>query len=336
MRPILLSGHERSLTQIKYNAEGDLLFSCSKDTIVNVWFSHNGERLGTYEGHNGTVWTCDVDSTSTVLFTGSADNTLKMWKVGDGTCVKTWEFPTAVKRVALSRDDSRILAVTERRMGFPATLRIFRVNYEDLENQADEPEVYIEIDNDDPKPSVAIWSYLDKYIITGHEHGRIALWDPIEGEEINSTESVHEKTVTDIQTSPDGTYVVTTSKDQTAKIIDIKTLKVIKEFKTETPLNSAAIIPSRPYIVLGGGQEAMSVTTTSARQGHFEVRFWHRIFEEEVARVKGGFGPCNTIAVHPKCHGYSIGGEDGYVRVHHFDEDFFRSKPYGADMEPDD
>lgn len=62
---------------------------------------------------------------------------------------------------------------------------------------------------------------------------------------------------------------------------------------------------------MGGGQEAMNVTTTGARHGHFEVRFFHRIFEEEVAHVKGGFGPCNTIAAHPQGKGYSIGGEDG-------------------------
>ena len=60
--PPFFAGHERSLTQIKFNQEGDLLFSCSKDHIINVWFSHNGERLGTYDGHNGTVWTLDVDS----------------------------------------------------------------------------------------------------------------------------------------------------------------------------------------------------------------------------------------------------------------------------------
>ena len=39
----------------------DLLFSCSKDHVINAWHSHNGERLGTYDGHNGTVWTIDVD-----------------------------------------------------------------------------------------------------------------------------------------------------------------------------------------------------------------------------------------------------------------------------------
>lgn len=61
-------GHERSLTQIKFNAEGDLLFSCSKDHVINVWFSHNGERLGTYDGNNGTVWTLDVDCASCFPF----------------------------------------------------------------------------------------------------------------------------------------------------------------------------------------------------------------------------------------------------------------------------
>lgn len=38
----------------------------------------------------------------------------------------------------------------------------------------------------------------------------------------------------------------------------------------------------------------MKVTTTSLRQGKFETRFWHKVFEEEVGRVKGHFGPINT------------------------------------------
>lgn len=37
------------------------------------------------------------------------------------------------------------------------------------------------------------------------------------------------------------------------------------------------------------------MTTTSLRQGKFETRFWHKIFEEEVGRVKGHFGPVNTL-----------------------------------------
>ena len=47
----------------------------------------------------------------------------------------------------------------------------------------------------------------------------------------------------------------------------------------------------------------MNVTTTSLRQGKFETRFWHKLFEEEVGRVKGHFGPINTyVTPCPVCH----------------------------------
>ena len=69
-RPLLLKGHTRSITYIRYNREGDLLFTCSKDNIPTVWYANSGERLGTYfmdeeRGHSGTVYSCDVSRTST-------------------------------------------------------------------------------------------------------------------------------------------------------------------------------------------------------------------------------------------------------------------------------
>ncbi|KAK4700692.1 translation initiation factor 3 subunit I, partial [Phenoliferia sp. Uapishka_3] len=346
MRPILLSGHERSLTQIKYNAEGDLLFSASKDHIINVWHSHNGERLGTYDGHNGSVWTVDVDSTSTYLVSGSADNMMKLWLVKTGQCIKTWEFTTAIKRVQWSEDDSKILCLTEQRMGYQGAVRVFEIPRDGSSlsiSASDEP--IFTINPHGKKATVAAWTALDQYIVTGHEDGRLNLWD-MDGELFwEKEEKAHQELITDLQFSEDGTYFVTSSKDKSAKIWSVGPdknssgeedfLTLIKTFPGDTPLNSAALIPGKPYVLVGGGQEAMAVTTTSARQGHFEIKFWHRVFEEEVARVKGGFGPCNTIAAHPLMKGYAIGGEDGYVRVHHFDDDFALSKPYG-NFEPED
>jgi translation initiation factor 3 subunit I len=84
MKPIVLHGHERSLTTIKFNGEGDLLFSASKDHVPCVWFTHNGERLGTYNGHQGAVWTLDPQYDSKLLLTGAADNTAKIWDVERG------------------------------------------------------------------------------------------------------------------------------------------------------------------------------------------------------------------------------------------------------------
>ena len=55
----------------------------------------------------------------------------------------------------------------------------------------------------------------------------------------------------------------------------------------------------KPQVVLGGGQEAMDVTTTSSRIGKFDARFFHMVFEEEIGRVKGHFGPINSVTFHP-------------------------------------
>lgn len=69
----MLHGHERSITQIKYNREGDLIYSCAKDAQPNVWYSLNGERLGTFNGHNGAVWCIDVDCILSVVTTYRAE-----------------------------------------------------------------------------------------------------------------------------------------------------------------------------------------------------------------------------------------------------------------------
>lgn len=107
------------------------------------------------------------------------------------------------------------------------------------------------------------------------------------------------------------------------QLINARDLEVMKTYVANTPLNSAALTPKKDFVIVGGGQDAMDVTTTSSRQGKFEARFYHKIFEEEIGRIRSHFGPINTIAVPPNGKGYASGGEDGYVRVHHFDKGYY-------------
>ncbi|KAF2683021.1 eukaryotic translation initiation factor-like protein 3 subunit [Lentithecium fluviatile CBS 122367] len=322
MRPILLSGHERALTQVKYNPDGDIIFSVSKDHVVCAWFSHNGERLGTYHGHQGALWTVDVDPTSTLLATGGADNTMRLWEVKTGKLLKTWDFPTSIKRVEFSADGRQLLGVTEKRSGHLGTIVVYEIDPDPEAEQTDEQSLRIVCE--DSKPTVAGFSYLAHYIISGHEDGTVSQWDAKSGELLYNAQ-VHEPDmlITDLQWAPDRTYFITASKDKTARISAADSLEVLKTYTTDTPLNSAAITPVKEYVILGGGQAAMDVTTTSARQGKFEARFYHKIFAEEIGRVRGHFGPLNYVAVHPQGTGYCSGGEDGYVRVHHFDKPYF-------------
>lgn len=324
MRPILLQGHERALTQVKFSKEGDLLFSVSKDHTVCAWYSANGERFGTYKGHQGALWTVDVDPTTTLLASGGADNTIRLWEVRTGRLLKTWEFSTSIKRVEFSEDGRQLLGVTEKRMNQLSTVIVYDIKQDIEAEQDDEPALRILVD-ELPKVTVAGFSYLNKYVITGHEDGSVTQYDAKTGEELHNSPS-HEDgmQVTDLQWSADRTYFITSSKDKTAKLHASDSLDVLKTYTTDTPLNSAAITPDPvQYVILGGGQAAMDVTTTSARQGKFEARFYHKVFEEEIGRVRGHFGPLNYVAVDPTGKCYASGGEDGYVRVHHFDESYY-------------
>jgi len=58
------------------------------------------------------------------------------------------------------------------------------------------------------------------------------------------------------------------------------------------------------------------------------VRFFHLIFEDEIGSVPGHFGPVNVLSFSPDGEGFASGGEDGYVRLHHFDKSYF-SRTFG-------
>jgi len=51
--------------------------------------------------------------------------------------------------------------------------------------------------------------------------------------------------------------------------------------------------------------------------------------------MRNGANRMHRIAVHPKGTCYASGGEDGFVRVHHFDDSYFRTELYG-DLEVED
>lgn len=177
-----------------------------------------------------------------------------------GECLFTWEFPTAVKRVQWSEDDTRFLAVTEERMGFKGLVRVFELNRDDLSKQSTQAQ--FEIAPHRSKATVAAWTALDELIMTGHENGDVALWDTDEGMEFwEREEKSHADTITDLQVSLDGTWAVTSSKDRTAKAWSIGPdpnpdsgsddyLTLLKTFTAEAPLNSASILPGKPYVRL--------------------------------------------------------------------------------------
>lgn len=323
MKPILLHGHERALTQIKYNREGDLLFSSAKDHRPNVWYSLNGERLGTFNGHCGAVWCIDVDWQTRRFLSGAADNSLRLWDVSNGVEIGVLQAESAIRTCVFSYSADLAVYSTDATMGLSCEMSVIDVRNADESFSDSSPIIRMPVK--ESKITSAIWGPLDRTIITGHDDGSITQWDTRNGRIINSIKE-HRNAINDLQKNVDGTMFISASKDCSAKLFDIEDLNVMKTYQTERPVNSASISPKFDHVVVGGGQEAIEVTTTSTRVGKFDARFFHLVFEEEFARVKGHFGPINTLAFHPDGKSFSSGGEDGFVRIQSFDQSYYDFK----------
>ncbi|XP_012703313.1 eukaryotic translation initiation factor 3 subunit I [Setaria italica] len=174
MRPILMKGHERPLTFLRYNRDGDLLFSCAKDHTPTVWYADNGDRLGTYRGHNGAVWSCDVSRDSARLITGSADQTAKLWDVSTGRELFSFRFDAPARSVEFAIGDALAVITTDNFMDHVPTVQVKHIA-EDLDDQTDESALVIT--GIKGRINRAVWGPLNRTIITAGEDATIRIWD---------------------------------------------------------------------------------------------------------------------------------------------------------------
>ncbi len=173
------------------------------------------------------------------MVSGAADNTLRLWEVATGKCLFTWEFPTAVKRVAFNETGTQVVCITEQRMGHQCAIRVFNINIDEPTKRAflihwacfcvsDSFRAYLlRAESKEPlymfnpigsKATVCAFTLTPNVIITGHESGKVALFNVKSGEEIDNNELAHGDVVTDLQMSKDWTYCITSSKDKAARV----------------------------------------------------------------------------------------------------------------------
>ncbi|TKR96981.1 hypothetical protein L596_010916 [Steinernema carpocapsae] len=318
MRPLSLKGHDRPLTRIRINRHGDLLFSAGKNKNPCVWYTENGERIGTYDGHQGAVWDIDVTWDTSKMVSASGDNSVRVWDVETGKCISVVDTPTVARSISLSYSGHLVGFTTNKMTKNPAALRM--VDMRDGDQMASEEKAICKTLQE--QCNSCVFSHLDDTIVIGSEKGTVSMYDLRDLEEPTSFNQTHQYNITDLQMNHDQSLILTSSKDKTAQLLNARTLDKLKTYRSERPVNSAAISPLRDHIILGGGEEAMTVTQTAVSAGHFEAKIYHMVFEEEFARFKGHFGPINSIAFHPSGKSVATGGEDGYVRIQEFDADY--------------
>lgn len=340
--------HERPLTLVKFNQDGDFFLTCAKDGEVCLLRLENCELVGTYNPQGdkpGAVYAVDITRDNQHVVIAGADGKLVFFKfTGEQIAVlnhagvlKYVEFnlkPGCQDKVVTCNDKFR----SSSEGSVPNRIMVWQWA---KNGQPGNMERLLSIDSNLPMKATKVkWGPYDESLISIFEEGTVIGWDAQTGKQLWLL-AAHTSPVTGINFDRDRLLMITSSKDQTAKLwaMDESEPELVKTYKTDRPLNDAAINPSvgvgevdepttKYHVALGGGQDAKDVTTTASSSGKFEALIWHMIFEEEIGSLKGHFSPINTLAWFPDGRGFVTGAEEGIVKVWHFDNDYFTKKPF--------
>eukprot|EP01061_Rhynchopus_euleeides_P006911 TRINITY_DN15897_c0_g2_i1.p1 TRINITY_DN15897_c0_g2~~TRINITY_DN15897_c0_g2_i1.p1 ORF type:complete len:343 (+),score=85.69 TRINITY_DN15897_c0_g2_i1:49-1077(+) len=316
--PVALHGHTRAITMVRYNMEGDLLFTTAKDTLATVWDAQSGERLGTYDGHRGAIWGCDVNAASTLLATAGADRTSRIWDVESGRQLAEFGHETSSRGVAWAHGDRHLACITDASMGQTPAINIFHV-----------PEAgRIAADGCPPRPHsvvprarsairMCVWGPNNDSLYYCCADGAVVLWD-VQSEKAVVEASLHNGEARRLSWDSDHTALISAGWDKTAKLLDARDVTTIQTYEHAYPVNDACIADSTAghHVLLGGGVAA--VDAAGGANNKFEVKMHHKVLGHELGAISGHFGPVNALAVAPNSMDFASGGEDGFVRMHHF------------------
>ncbi|KAI5653539.1 hypothetical protein M9H77_30726 [Catharanthus roseus] len=274
---------------------------------------------------------------SSLLITGSVDQSVKLWSVKTGTQLFTFHFDSPTRSVDFAVGDKLAVLTTDPFMGLPSAIHVKHIA-SDPNDQSSESVLLIK----GPRGRInsAVWGPLNKTIISAGEDAVIRIWDAETGKLLKESdkETGHKKAISSLSKSIDGSHFITGSLDKSAKLWDTRTLTLLKTYVTERPVNAVAMSPLLDHVVLGGGQYASAVTTTDHRAGKFEAKFYDKILQEEIGGVKGHFGPINALAFNSDGKSFASGGEDGYFGTYipptkNLPLNDFSVKPYASSIQ---
>ena len=89
-------GHSLDVLWCAFSSSGELIVSCGRDMLVQVWRIQDGELLHSFVGHSDVVNECCFSDDSTLVASCSNDMTVKLWSLETGKELHTLQHHSSI------------------------------------------------------------------------------------------------------------------------------------------------------------------------------------------------------------------------------------------------
>eukprot|EP01060_Flectonema_neradi_P003489 TRINITY_DN12250_c0_g1_i2.p1 TRINITY_DN12250_c0_g1~~TRINITY_DN12250_c0_g1_i2.p1 ORF type:complete len:367 (+),score=49.49 TRINITY_DN12250_c0_g1_i2:37-1101(+) len=291
-----LEGHKREILTMRFNPNGNYLASGGHDQELFVWNVYgNCQNLYRLKGHEKAVTELVWNESGTKLMSASADKTVAIWDT---------EKQVRLKKIKASREVVNCLSTSTKgdpllaAGGDDATTRLW-----DTRAPKNSVQKYEGVF---PVTGVAI-SHNNDQIFTADTSGIISVWESRK-EDILFTLPGHTDIVTGIKISPDGSFLLSNSVDNTLRKWDVRAFvpggdaaRCVDVFQghchgDDVNLLRAAWHPSGDYVSCGSSAPPMHyIWNTSTKKAEY-ILPGHRAPINDVDFHPDGFifGSCST------------------------------------------
>ncbi len=303
--PIVCPGHTRPLAELQYvsiaNDPTVFLLSACHDKMPMIRNGNSGDWIGTWQGHKGAVWSCQMDPTGNLAATASGDYSARVWDAITGQSLVELPHNHIVKTCVFS-PNSQLLATG----GKEATLRIYNLQ-KLLGGKKASTDVTPSLELKQESPITKLSWMTDDLLLCACANGKIYLWKTSTKELVKTLEASSEGAEIrdmEVRAITGGKLILSVAAGTKVCFFDLSSQEMLCEYKMPIHFRDeggVTLHPDGTKFVAGGSD------------------LWVRVFDfqsgTELECHKGHHGPIRCVRFSPDGETYASGSEDGTIRL---------------------
>ena len=234
-KPISSLVHQDTVENAAFSANGTRILTASTDHSANLWDTASGKLIASFE-HLGRLFHAAFSPDGTRVLTASADHSAKLWDAVSGKLMASFDHQDEVSHAAFSPDGTRILTASADKTAklwdaASGKLIVSFAHQEYVRHATFSP--------DGARILTACWTDSLPNSIDPRTNATAKLWDAASGKLIAS---LADPEIVDVWSctrelevlygafSPDGARILTANNDNTARLWDAASGKLIASF----------------------------------------------------------------------------------------------------------